>query len=82
MQQGLREELSSLRRERVRLVRDMRRDARRHAAVVLSHHKEVAQLKKESRKNANLIRSLEADRQLKEQVTIWRMTLIKLTVPS
>lgn len=64
----LREELARLRNERVQLVRRMRQEAADHRRAHLAKNKEVARLRKESRKNANLIRTLEADRNLKEQV--------------
>lgn len=65
---ALRDDLAAVKRDRVQLVRRMRAEARRHAQQEAAKAKEVAQLRKESRRNANLIRSLEADRRLKEQV--------------
>ncbi|XP_068626168.1 kinesin-like protein KIF21B [Battus philenor] len=64
----LRSELQNLKRDKVKLVQRMRTEAKRHAQAEAARAKEVAQLRKESRKNANLIRSLEAETKLKEQV--------------
>ncbi|CAH2050827.1 unnamed protein product, partial [Iphiclides podalirius] len=64
----LRAELQNLKRDKVKLVQRMRTEAKRHAQAEAARAKEVAQLRKESRKNANLIRSLEAETRLKEQV--------------
>ncbi|KAG6447021.1 hypothetical protein O3G_MSEX004731 [Manduca sexta] len=64
----LRNELQHMKRDKVKLVQQMRAEAKRHAQAEAARAKEVAQLRKESRKNANLIRSLEAETKLKEQV--------------
>ncbi|XP_021206270.2 kinesin-like protein KIF21B isoform X1 [Bombyx mori] len=64
----LRSELQNMKRDKVKLVQQMRAEAKRHAQAEAVRAKEVAQLRKESRKNANLIRSLEAETKLKEQV--------------
>ncbi|CAG4954104.1 unnamed protein product [Colias eurytheme] len=65
---SLRGELQGLKRDKVKLVQRMRMESKRHAQAEAARAKEVAQLRKESRKNANLIRSLEAETRLKEQV--------------
>ncbi|CAH2102149.1 unnamed protein product [Euphydryas editha] len=65
---SLRSELQNLKRDKVKLVQRMRAESKRHAQAEAARAKEVAQLRKESRKNANLIRSLEAETRLKEQV--------------
>ncbi|XP_047531443.1 kinesin-like protein KIF21A [Vanessa atalanta] len=65
---ALRNELTNLKRDKVKLVQRMRAESKRHAQAEAARAKEVAQLRKESRKNANLIRSLEAETRLKEQV--------------
>ncbi|XP_039757406.1 kinesin-like protein KIF21A isoform X2 [Pararge aegeria] len=65
---ALRNELTNLKRDKVKLVQRMRTESKRHAQAEAVRAKEVAQLRKESRKNANLIRSLEAETRLKEQV--------------
>ncbi|KOB72682.1 putative kinesin family member 21A [Operophtera brumata] len=64
----LRSELHNMKRDKVKLVQRMRTEAKRHAQAEAQRAKEVAQLRKESRKNANTIRSLEAETKLKEQV--------------
>ncbi|KAG7310399.1 hypothetical protein JYU34_003174 [Plutella xylostella] len=66
--QTLRNELDHMKRDKVKLVQRMRAESKRHAAAEAVRAKEVAQLRKESRKNANLIRSLEAEKRMKEQV--------------
>ncbi|XP_045770281.1 kinesin-like protein KIF21A isoform X1 [Maniola jurtina] len=65
---ALRNELGTLKRDKVNLIKRMRTESKRHAQAEAARAKEVAQLRKESRKNANLIRSLEAETRLKEQV--------------
>ncbi|KPI95115.1 Kinesin-like protein KIF21A [Papilio xuthus] len=65
---ALRNDLLNLKRDKVKLVQRMRTEVKRHAQAEAARAKEVAQLRKESRKNANLIRSLEAETRLKEQV--------------
>lgn len=64
----LRNELQNMKRDKVKLVQRMREEAKRHAQAEAARAKEVAQLRKESRKNANLIRSLEAETKMKEAV--------------
>ncbi|KAF9800403.1 hypothetical protein SFRURICE_016793 [Spodoptera frugiperda] len=64
----LRSELQNMKRDKVKLVQRMREEAKRHAQAEAARAKEVAQLRKESRKNANLIRSLEAETKMKEAV--------------
>ncbi|XP_026320009.1 kinesin-like protein KIF21B isoform X2 [Hyposmocoma kahamanoa] len=64
----LRTELQNMKRDKVKLVQRMRAESKRHAQAEAARAKEVAQLRKESRKNANIIRSLEAETKLKEQV--------------
>ena len=46
----------------------MREEAQRHKENELRRNREIAQLRKESRKNANMIRTLEADKRMKEVV--------------
>ncbi|XP_063395660.1 kinesin-like protein KIF21A [Cydia fagiglandana] len=64
----LKNELHSMKRDKVKLIQRMREEAKRHQQAEAARAKEVAQLRKESRKNANIIRSLEAETRLKEQV--------------
>ncbi|XP_022822267.1 kinesin-like protein KIF21B isoform X2 [Spodoptera litura] len=65
---ALRTDLAAMKRDKVKLVQRMREEAKRHAQAEAARAKEVAQLRKESRKNANLIRSLEAETKMKEAV--------------
>lgn len=65
---GLRNELAEMKRAKVKLLNKMREEAQRHKENELRRNREIAQLRKESRKNANMIRSLEADKKMKEVV--------------
>lgn len=65
---GLRNELSEMKRAKVKLLNKMREEAQRHKENELRRNKEIAQLRKESRRNANVIRTLEADKRMKEVV--------------
>ncbi|XP_046473383.1 kinesin-like protein KIF21A isoform X2 [Neodiprion pinetum] len=65
---GLRNELAEMKRAKVKLLNKMREEAQRHKENELRRNREIAQLRKESRKNANMIRNLEADKKMKEVV--------------
>ncbi|XP_054010629.1 kinesin-like protein KIF21A isoform X2 [Hylaeus anthracinus] len=65
---GLRNELAEMKRAKVKLLNKMREEAQRHKENELRRNKEIAQLRKESRKNANMIRTLEADKRMREVV--------------
>ncbi|XP_012258571.2 kinesin-like protein KIF21A isoform X3 [Athalia rosae] len=65
---GLRNELAEMKRAKVKLLNKMREEAHRHKENELRRNREIAQLRKESRKNANMIRTLEADKKMKEVV--------------
>lgn len=65
---GLRNELAEMKRAKVKLLNKMREEAQKHKENELRRNREIAQLRKESRKNANMIRTLEADRRMKEVV--------------
>ncbi|XP_076165090.1 kinesin-like protein 31E isoform X2 [Ptiloglossa arizonensis] len=65
---GLRNELAEMKRAKVKLLNKMREEAQRHKENELRRNREIAQLRKESRKNANMIRTLEADKRMKEVV--------------
>ncbi|KAM3967672.1 kinesin-like protein 31E [Aphomia sociella] len=64
----LRNEVQNMKRDKVKLVQRMRQEAKRHAQAEAARAKEVAQLRKESRKNANIIKTLETEKRLTEQV--------------
>lgn len=57
-----------MKRAKVKLLNKMREEAQRHKENELKRNREIAQLRKESRKNANMIRTLEADKRMKEVV--------------
>lgn len=65
---GLRNELSEMKRAKVKLLNKMREEAQRHKENELKRNREMAQLRKESRRHANVIRTLEADKRMKEVV--------------
>ncbi|KOC64824.1 Kinesin-like protein KIF21A, partial [Habropoda laboriosa] len=65
---GLRNELAEMKRAKVKLLNKMREEAQKHKENELRRNREIAQLRKESRKNANTIRTLEADKKMKEVV--------------
>ncbi|XP_043277094.1 kinesin-like protein KIF21A isoform X2 [Venturia canescens] len=66
--QGLKNELAEMKRAKVKLLHKMREEAQRHKENELRRNREIAQLRKESRRNANMIRTLEADKRMKEVV--------------
>lgn len=61
-------ELQEMKRAKVRLINKMKEESQRHKQTELQRVREIAQLKKESRKNANMIKSMEAERRIKDQV--------------
>jgi kinesin family protein 4/21/27 len=52
----------------VKLLNKMKEEAAKHKDVELRRNREIAQLRKESRKRENTIRSLEAEKRVKEAV--------------
>ncbi|XP_012275949.1 kinesin-like protein KIF21A [Orussus abietinus] len=66
--QALRNDLAEMKRAKVKLLNKMREEAQRHKENELMRNREIAKLRKESRKNANTIRSLEAEKKMKEVV--------------
>jgi hypothetical protein len=65
---GLRSDLAEMKRAKVKLLNKMREEAQRHKENELKRSREIAQLRKEGRRNANTIRNLEADKRMKEVV--------------
>lgn len=65
---GLKNELGEMKRAKVKLLNKMKEESQRHKENELRRNREIAQLRKESRKNANMIRTLEADKRMKEVV--------------
>lgn len=61
-------ELQEMKRAKVRLINKMKEESQRHKQTELQRVREIAQLKKESRKNANMIKTMEAERRIKDQV--------------
>lgn len=65
---SLKNELSDMKRAKVKLINKMKEESQKHKEVELRRNREIAQLRKESRKNANMIRTMEAEKRVKEQV--------------
>lgn len=65
---AIKNELSDMKRTKVKLLHKMKEESLRHKQTETLKTKEIAQLRKESRKTANVIKTLEADKKLKEQI--------------
>lgn len=65
---SFKKELQEMKRAKVRLINKMKEESQRHKESELKRVREIAQLKKESRKNANMIKTMEAERRIKDQV--------------
>lgn len=65
---SFRNELQEMKRAKVRLINKMKEESQRHKESELKRIREIAQLRKESRKNANMIRTMEAESRIKDQV--------------
>lgn len=61
-------ELSEMKRAKVKLINKMKDESARHKESELRRLREIAQLRKETRKNANVIRAMESERKIKDQV--------------
>lgn len=61
-------ELLELKRAKVRLINKMKEETHKHKEAEMKRLREIAQLKKESRKSASMIKSMEAERKIKDQV--------------
>ncbi|XP_019881776.1 kinesin-like protein KIF21B isoform X2 [Aethina tumida] len=61
-------ELLEMKRAKVRLINKMKEESQKHKEAELRRLREIAQLKKESRKNANTIKNMENERRIKDQV--------------
>lgn len=65
---SLKNELSDMKRAKVKLINKMKEESHKHKEEELKRTREIAQLRKESRKNANVIRAMETEKRVKEQV--------------
>ncbi|XP_063220986.1 kinesin-like protein KIF21A isoform X2 [Bacillus rossius redtenbacheri] len=65
---SLRNDLSEMKRTKVKLLNAMKEEARRHKEAELAKAREIAQLRKTHRKQENRIRNLETDSKMKEVV--------------
>ena len=61
-------DLLDMKQAKVKLINKMKEESQRHKEAESKRVKEIAQLRKESRKNENVIKSMEAERRIKEQV--------------
>lgn len=61
-------ELLEMKRAKVRLINKMKEETQKHKEAELRRLREIAQLRKESRKNANMIKTMENERRIKDQV--------------
>ncbi|KAF5294861.1 hypothetical protein FQA39_LY00345 [Lamprigera yunnana] len=66
--QCFKNELADMKKAKVKLINKMKEESQRHKASEMRRIREIAQLKKESRKNANMIKTMEAERRIKDQV--------------
>merc|ERR1711974_120274 len=64
----LKSEVGDMKRTKVKLVQKMKEESNRHREMELRKNREVAQLKKETRKHESKIKSLETERRLKDTV--------------
>ncbi|CAH1153425.1 unnamed protein product [Phaedon cochleariae] len=61
-------EVLEMKRTKVRLINKMKEESQKHKEAELRRLREIAQLRKESRKNANVIKSMQNERKIKDQV--------------
>ncbi|XP_022910481.1 kinesin-like protein KIF21A isoform X2 [Onthophagus taurus] len=61
-------ELLDMKRAKVKLINKMKEESQRHRETESKRLKEIAQLRKESRRNESVIKTMEAQNRLKEQV--------------
>ena len=64
----LKTDVVDMKRTKVKLVQKMKEESNRHRELEIRKNREVAQLKKESRKNESKIKSLETERRIKDTV--------------
>ena len=64
----LKSDVLDMKKAKVKLVQKMKEESNRHRELELRRNREVAQLKKESRKNESKIKSLETEKRLKDTV--------------
>ncbi|XP_066152733.1 kinesin-like protein KIF21A [Euwallacea fornicatus] len=65
---GYRDELLDMKRAKVRLINKMREEAQKHNEAEMKREREIAKLRKETRKNANVIKTMENERRIRDQV--------------
>ncbi|XP_060515980.1 kinesin-like protein KIF21A isoform X2 [Cylas formicarius] len=62
------DELMEMKRTKVRLINKMKEESQKHKEAELKKEREIAKLRKESRKNANVIKTMENERRIRDQV--------------
>lgn len=66
--QSFKNELAEMKHTKVKLMKKMKEESQRHKESEMRKKREIAQLLKESRKNENTIKNMEAKRRLKDKV--------------
>lgn len=66
--QSFKNELAEMKRTKVKLINKMKEESQRHKQSEMKKMREIAQLRKETRKNANTIKNMEAECRIKDQV--------------
>lgn len=61
-------EVLEMKRNKVRLINKMKEESQKHKEAEQKRLREIAQLRKETRKNANVIKSMQNERKIKDQV--------------
>ena len=64
----LKSEVLDMKRNKVRLVQKMKEESNRHREMEARKNRELSQMKKVTRKNESLIKSLEAEKRMKENI--------------
>uniref|UniRef100_A0A8D8UHF4 Kinesin-like protein KIF21B n=1 Tax=Cacopsylla melanoneura TaxID=428564 RepID=A0A8D8UHF4_9HEMI len=64
----LKSEVAEMRQTRVRLIRKMKEETNKHKEQEIQRNREIAKLKKDSRRAQNLIKNLESDKRTKEVI--------------
>lgn len=65
---SLKNEVTDMKKTKVKLLNKMKDESKRHKDAEMKRLREISQLKKESRRNANVIRTMEAEKRAKEVV--------------
>ncbi|KAK7792455.1 hypothetical protein R5R35_013851 [Gryllus longicercus] len=63
---NLKNDLSEMKRAKVKLMNKIKEESQRHKQLEMQRNREIAQLRKETRKHENQIRSLEQDKKIRD----------------